>query len=524
MKASTRLGAGAIALVIATALPGVAQAIRPAPPPEKQAPPPQAGASVDQLLEVLHGTGSADARNAAVAELTKLGDDAVPALKKFMKRKRATSVAARRAVLVRIGASIPDKNGKFHNPGRTTSAQRKKDDEVDWLAELLALDPKDAAVADVVADVGVIRALAGMHNVDAGDLIFRVAFSDDTMIYRDECGRQMRKMAPYSIPALVRRAAIAKKYSSARRYATYQLERMDLESPKKAVRSAAGDERLEATLLWTYGDAGYREAVAEVLAHTNDESPAIRAAARKGWNAYITGKAPEPPKRKLSLPGNKHTEKEQPLYLNYKELADIELRNTYEQVLGEKPKRRAKLKEMTKALFDHYDQERAAAAGKLVDVALKKADDGDLAGAVADLDQLLAQEETTDRGPKVAAVYFRRAGELEKAKEWRAAARAYGKAQALDPQGDNATDALAGHYYTLAQAVKAEGGDASELLAKAAALQPKAKSGGSSHPGRTMPGDDGDSPTWMLYVGGAGALAALLLLVLGLRMRRHSAA
>ncbi len=523
MKASTRLRAGAIALVIAMALPGVARAIRPAPPAEKQAPPPQAS-SVDQLLEVLHGTGSADARNAAVAELTKLGNDAVPALKKFMNRKRATDVAARRAVLVRIGASIPDKSGKFHNPGRSTSDQRKKDDEVDWLAELLALDARKPAVADVVADVAVVRALAGMPSVNAGDLIFRVAFSDDTMIYRDECGRQLRKMAPYSLPALIRRASITRKYSSARRYATYQLERMDLESPKKAVRSSAGDERLEATLLWTYGDAGFRQAVAEVLAHTNDDSPAIRAAARKGWNAYITGTPPEAPKRKLSLPGGKTTDKEQPLYLNYKELADIELRNTYEQVLGEAPKRRAKLKEMTKALFDHWDQERAAAAGKLVNVALQKADGGDLAGAVHDLDQILAQEETTDRGPKVAAVYFRRAGELEKAKEWRAAARAYGKAQALDPKGDNATDAMAGHYYTLAQAVKSEGGDATALLAKAAALQPKAKSGGNSHPGRAMPGDDGGSPTWMLYAGAAGALAALLLLVLGLRMRRHSAA
>ena len=522
MKASTRLRAGAIALVIATALPGIAQAIRPAPPAKKDDSPPQAR-SVEQLLDVLHGSGSAGERDAAVAELTRQGDAAVPVLKKFMQRKRATSVAARRAVLVRIGASIPDKNGKFHNPGRSTSDQRKKDDEVDWLAELLALDAKNTAVADVVADVGVVRALAGMTSVDAGDLIFRVAFSGDTMIYRDECGRQLRKMAPYSLPALIRRAAIAKKYSSARRYASYQLERMDLESPKKAMRASAGDERLEATLLWTYGDAGFRQAVAEVLTHTNDESPAIRAAARKGWNAYITGKPPEAPKRKLSLPGNRTTEKEQPLYLNYKELADIELRRTYEEELGEKPRRRAKLKEMTKALFDHWDQERTAAAGKLVDAALQKADGGDLAGAVADLDQLLATEETTDRGPKVAAVYFRQAGELEKAKQWRAAARAYSKAQALDPRGENATDALAGHYYTLAQAVKAEGGDARALLAKAAALQPKANSNG-SHPGRAMPGDDSGSPTWMLYAGAAGVAAALLLLVLGLRMRRQSAA
>ncbi len=520
MKTSTRLRAGAIALVIAAALPRVARADEPAPPAPTDPPPAR---SVDQLLELLHGPGSADARNAAVNELTAHGAAALPALETFMKRERSTTLAARRAVLSRIGASTPDKNGKFHNPGRSTTDQRKKDDEVNWLAELLALDAKSAAVADVVADVGVIRALAGMPNVNAADLIFRIGFTSDTMIYRDECGRQLRKMAPYSLPALVRRAAIDKKYSSARRYATYQLERMDLESPKKAVRASAGDERLECDLLWTYGDAGFRQAVAEVLSHTNDDSPAIRAAARKGWNAYITGHPKEAPKRKLSLPGGRTTDKEQPLFLNYKELADIELRRTSEEVLGEAPKRRAKLKEMTQALFDHWDQERAAAAGKRVDAALKKADGGDLAGAVADLDEILAAEETTDRGPRVAAVYFRRAGELEKAKEWRAAARAYSKAQALDPKGDNATDALAGHYYTLAQAVKADGGDASSLLAKAAELQPRAKSG-SSHPGRTMPGDDADGPTWMLYAGVAGAAAALLLLVLGLRMRRQSAA
>jgi hypothetical protein len=472
--------------------------------------------SVDELMAIIGSDAAIGERKQALEELTDGNPKRLDELRTFLlDRKRKSSPDARRAVLRGIGAAVPDKKGKFRNPGRQKQSQKDKQDASNWMPKLLELDTGKPAVAETITDVAAIRGLAAIRDHRAGDAIFETAFSGDTMVYRDECGRYMRKMAPYSLPALVTRAAIRKKYSSARRYAKYQLERLDLESPKKALRSAAGDERLLIALLETYGTRGYRPAVAQVLAHTNHDTASVRAAARKGWEAYITGKAPEAPKRKLVQPGGKFSDKEQPLYLNYQELARIELRRTYEEVMGEPPARKASLKEMSKALFDKWDGERAAHRGKMIDAALAQAADGKLKEATAALDRLLALDEKTDRGAEIARVYSLRAKQLEEAGEWRAAARAFHKVHALAPDADGAADALASHYVALGKAVEAEGGDPRPLYAKAKVAEP-------SHSGaRKAAGDGGGKPRWMLYAGGGGAALAVILLVIGLVIRRQ---
>lgn len=472
---------------------------------------------VESLLAKVRAGAPAD-RVAAARELAKVTGAEVGPLKELLGRTRAASVDDRRNALRRIEASIPDKSGKFSNPKRKTQSENTKEDEFDWLAELAALNSTEPAVIEAIIDVAAIRALAGSQHSEGGGVVLGFAFSDEGMIYRDECGRYLRRMAPYSLPALVRSAAITKKYSSERRYATYQLERMDLESPKKAVRAASGDEKLKAELLWTYGDAGFREAVSEVLEFTNDDSPAIRAAARKGLMKYLTTTPPEAPKRKLVKPGGQLSDKEEALYLNYREIADIELRRTHEEVFGEQPERRAKLVDMAEKLFAHWDAARAAVASTQVDAALAVAAAGDVTGAAQQLDRILALEDATDRGPEIARVYQLRAKQLEEAGEFRAAAGAYGKVNALDPEGEGAQRALASHYFNLGKAVQAEGGDPQPMYTRAAEIEPR-------HTGaaRALAGDDGsgEPKTWMLYAGVGGGAFAVLLLVLGLVTRKH---
>jgi tetratricopeptide (TPR) repeat protein len=471
-----------------------------------------------QALATAAATGTPASRLDAAREIAALVGAPVEPLKQLLARTRSAPVADRRSVLHGIGASIPDKSGKFSNPKRKTQSQIAQEDGFDWLVELLELGSSDDAVVEAIVDVATVRALAASERSQAARVILDFAFDDEGMIYRDECGRYLRVMSPYSLPALVRSAAIVKKYSSERRYATYQLERMDLESPKKAVRAASGDEKLKAELLWSYGDSGYRAAVIEVLEFTNDDAPAIREAARKGFMKYLTTAPPEAPKRKLVKVGGELSKKEEALYLTYREIADIELRRKHEEIFGEAVARKTKLVDIANKLFDHWDANRAAAANQQIDAALALAAAGDVTAATQEFNRILALEDATTRGPELAQVYLLRAKELEKEGEFRAAAGVYGKVNALDPDGDGAQTALASHYYNLGKAVQKEGGDPQPLFARASEIEP-------THSGaaRALEQARGDhsGKKWMLYAGVGGGAFALLLLVLGLVARRH---
>jgi hypothetical protein len=77
----------------------------------------------------------------------------------------------------------------------------RADDDFDWLAALAAADPATArSAARSWADVAaILRALASTlrHPRGGGGRCVEVAFGKaDTMIYRDECGRRLRAMAP----------------------------------------------------------------------------------------------------------------------------------------------------------------------------------------------------------------------------------------------------------------------------------------------------------------------------------------
>ena len=267
------------------------------------------------------------------------------------------------------------------------------------------------------------------------------------------------------------------------------------------------------------------------------DSPRVRAAARAAWDAYITGPPPPPaPKKKLVLPGGKLTKKEKPLWLTYRELADNELRKAANELLHEdypledptlddsdefrhKKTVKVDLVDLTKRLLAYYDDARAKRDGDRWAAAKALADKGDLAGASAALDRLLAA--TPDAGGdavhgQMAAVYFAYGKQLEGKDAWADASAAYSKAQGLDPQGKNATDALAAAYYTLGKSLEQKGLDGGPEFRRAIALRPdyapaKSAEHEVEHRGR---------PTWMLYgAAGAGAIAALLF-ALGVARRK----
>jgi len=458
-------------------------------------------------------------------------------LGKFLARKHDTDNAARKKVLEAIHAQVPDKQGRFTVPERKSEKEEKADDELDWLKELQAL-PASPERDEVIADDEAMRALAATNDVHAASLLFDVAFGDDTIIYRDECGRYLRKMSPYSIPALLEQSQ-DKNYDR-KRYATYQLERLDRQEPGKALAAATADEALTLAILDVFQKTHYREAVHAVWTKVNADSPRVRAKARETWMSYVTGPPPPPaPKKKLQLPGGKLTKKEKPLWLTYRELADNELRKAANELLGEdyplqdptlddtdewkKPKTvKVDLEELTKRLFEYYDQQRAKKEGEQWNAAKALADKGDLPGAAAALDRMLAASPdfgNSAQRPEMAQIYFKLAKDLEGKQQWEPASAAYSKAHGLDPKGANANEALAAHHYTLGKALDAAGKNGRPDIEQAIKLKPDYA------PAKTAEKelDSRGKPAWMLYLAGLAAAAAAGLFGVGMMKRRRTA-
>jgi tetratricopeptide (TPR) repeat protein len=505
----------------------------PAPVPRK---PGLDDAKVTAVLDKIVAGADAAARKAAIAELGKLAPTTVEAIGEWVARPHQTEQADRRAVLAEIKAAVPDKTGRFNTPPRQSGKEMQADDDIDWLKALLELDAAMTGVGEVIADVAAIRALAATKDLRAAAVMFDIAFGEDSIIYRDEVGRYLRKMEPYSVPALIREAQLGKG-PDRQRYATWQLERLDRQDPLKALAVAAGDERLMIGILDAFRETKLREAVHAVWTKVDDDSPRVRAAARAAWMDYITGPPPRPaPRKKLTLPGGKLTKKEKPLWLTYRELADTELRRAANELLHEdypledetnlddKENFRVKTEKVdllavTKRLFDHFDAERAKKEGAQWAAAKAKADAGDLEAAAAMLDRLIATNPDRGERAEMAKVYARWGKQLEDKQQWADASAAYSKAHGLDPKGPAATERLAAHHYALGKALESQGKDGGPDYRRAVALKPDYA------PAQTAAERTSSSgrPTWMLFAAIGAAVAAMALFGAAMLRRRGTA-
>ncbi len=514
---------------------GKADAAKPEPPPPPPRTPGPDDAKATAALQKIVAGPDAAARRAAIEELGKLAPTAIDAIGEWVARPHQTEQADRRQVLAEIKAAVPDKTGKFNTPARQTGKELQADDEVDWMKALLELPPATTGLGEVIADVAAIRALAGTKDVRAAAVVFDIAFGEDSIIYRDECGRYIRKMEPYSVPALTRESQQAKD-PDRRRYATWQLERIDRQDPLKALAAAAGDERLTIAILDAFRATKLREAVHAVWTRGVDaDSPAVRAAARAAWMEYITGPPPRPaPRKKLTLPGGKLTKKEKPLWLTYRELADNELRRAANDLLGEdypiedetslddKPRQikveKIDLEAVTRRLFDHFDGERAKKEAAQWAAAKAKADAGDLQTAVAMLDRLIAINPDRRERAEMAGVYGQWAKQLEDKQQWAEASAAYAKAHGLDPKAPFAVRRLAAHHYAFGKALEAQGKDGGPDFRRAVALSPDFAQAQSAADAAAP----GGRPTWMLAAAAVAAVIAAALF--GVAMLRRRAA
>jgi hypothetical protein len=197
-------------------------------PARADAPAPSDADKAKQLLQTIEQSSDPDARLAAAKDLTAIGARVEDQLAAYVARPHTSTPDDRRKVLAKIHAAVPDKSGNFHAPPRDED-KKNVDDKVDWLPDLVKLDPATPGAAEVIGDVAALRAIAAAKDPKAARVILDAAFADDTMIYRDECGRLVRAMQPFSIPALM--VDSQAKSESRRRDARDQHERLDRPEP-----------------------------------------------------------------------------------------------------------------------------------------------------------------------------------------------------------------------------------------------------------------------------------------------------
>lgn len=478
----------------------------------KKAPPPaepakgDVGASATALLQQIANAGTSEQRISLSADLAALTPTPVEALAKHLARKRSTSIDVRRAILKASGADVPDESGRFKIPKRQTAKEKAQKNKFNWLPALAKQSTKPG-LGEAISDVAAIRALAASTNPKAGEAIVDFAFTEEGLLYRDECGRYLRKMSPYSLPGLIR-GSQSRKDKSMSRYSRYQLERLDRQNAHKAI-DAAPTEDLKVAIITAFAESQYREAVFAVLDNVDHVAPRVRAAARAAWVEYVSGKEPpKPPERKLELPNGKESNEKEPLWLDHRVLAGTAIRARLTKLTGEKMPKAASLEALTEKLFSYYDDKRLQAMTTEFEAGLALAGSGKDDQAIAIFDRILAQNPTFVRRTEMLPAYLAAAKTLEGSKDWKAAAVAYGKASAIAPDDKGAKDALQKHHLARANATKAAGEDNSAELAIAEDVPVAAKS---AEPSKKL----------VLFGGIAALGASLILLLLGLAARRR---
>jgi len=430
------------------------------------------------------------------------GDDPVAPLAQHLHEKRTATPDQLRTVLKEIRAEVPNAKGTFEAPKGDKPAG-----EIDWL-EALGKLPESPARDEAMDAVKTLRALAATRAEAAADAILDFGFVPDGLVYRDECGRQLRVMSPYSLPTLLRASQDRKRDGgNYARYAAYQLDRLSMNRPSYAL-GAAPNDAVEVGMLHAIRDVKHPDAVTAVLDRVDAPSNAVRTAARDAWMAYVTGPEPPPaPKEFRKLPGGQKSKEKMPLYLTYRELADQELRRVLLGLQGSEPAKNMTPAQMTKVLFDLYDRQHAEKGDAVVRDAVPLARDGKWDEVAARYDALLRDDPLFAHRATMAPGYIEIGRHYVEKRAWDQAVLAFEKALAVDPDGDRAKEAES--ELTRARAVR-DGREAAPAPVPKPAPETSAAAPTAA-----------ETKSWLLYLGVGGGAVGLLLVVLAISSRRR---
>ncbi len=341
---------------------------------------------------------------------------------------------------------------------RLKKPPRHDPEKLDWFEALLTIDlaeleqpfafeemPKvelppvpatdrEALRRDALSVVAQVRALAATKSADAVEPLWKLAFVLDG-VFRDECGRQIRALGDVAVAPLVRyqyqKNQGAVSLAKQRRYAVYQLDRMDRARPSKAI-AVAPDDGVRAQIIHAYGEARAPDAVDAVLEQVNAQSHRVRREARWAFRRYVEGPPPTAaPMRKRRLPGGKEEATAKPDYLTYREIAELALSHRLAEIGRTLPDVHPTPLAMFETIVAKDDAERAAEWERMFETAKTHAAAGDVLAAVDEYEWVLAHDPATSRRAEIAPTYAQAAELEQKAGQLDEAAGLYWKAASL---------------------------------------------------------------------------------------------
>ncbi len=415
-----------------------------------------------------------------------------------------------RAVLQRAGVALPPYSGWF-DPPKLKPGQLPPYRRVDPLVALSTRirNPDDTA-RRVMLVSSVIAFLSKRDDLDVAAKLVDFTFRLRGFAFRSAVSRALERLGPRAVPGLLSvasRKAVDFKVDRfgylTRKYARYMLGVIEEGDPLVALSRA--DSRLRAKLLEAYGRYRVADAVAAVIAHTDDDDPLVRRAARKALAAYFEGPRPRSLRRRLKLPGGRETERRQLVYMNYRQRAVYELKRELQRLTGGDFDRTRRGRDLVPLLYDAQRKYRKTMRRQAYIELSETLSHRPLADARAALDIFLAAESRPESWEGFDALVHGLA--LRSAAAGKAAeARRLLLVEGLLARGSHSGTALTDTAYLFGLEALARGHDAQALSWCRAALARDPK-----HPGclRLVAQLGGVGPEWLQVV-------SFLLLVFGL--------
>jgi len=286
-------------------------------------------------------------------------------------RMNALADAADRGAMKKALRGIRRKARQEVREQMRAAGKRGKVETPDYLEMLLAhAQPTSKTWRDLVSTVALSRMLMHIGTVDAvRELIdVYVRFGEflrvDTQLQLDQLGER-------AVAALIEaRRHPAEKIG---RWAERQLDQLGMAIPNEAVR--AKDPDVLADVLRAYGRAKDPDAARVVISFANSDRAQIRLAARQAVAMLA-------------------------------EVANWQLRDTYENIVGKKPPRDWSWRRTAQELFSEFDRLRLAQVYQLFDTGKQAQSNGDLASMLQAYNQVLARSPRFEHRQQMASGYL----------------------------------------------------------------------------------------------------------------------
>jgi hypothetical protein len=292
------------------------------------------------------------------------------------------------------------------------------------LVELLLQQEPDAAATRAIATVCMMRALSRVGTLPAVRRLVLVAFDADGA-FRPELFRLLRELDERAVAALIEARGDAS--FDVRGWAKDVLEAMGRRTPGDMVQTS--NEKLLVDVLRAYGATRDLDALPVVVSFVNSARAHVRLAAREATLAYGANAVPKLRATYAALTGQRLPNDDGAPDTT----PDAETANGQSDVTR-----------VAEALFGAYDHERLRDVYARLNAGLANERAGDVAGAIADFDDVLAREPLLDRRAEMVPGYVAFAEGLEHSDRQRAVEYLH-KALRIDdggPQSDHVRSEL----------------------------------------------------------------------------------